>query len=303
VPAWQAEIELDEGGVRAILGAQFPDVSLAGLRPFAEGWDNALWVTGEGIAFRFPRRSIAIPGVEREIAILPALAPLLPLPIPEPEYVGRPAGGYPWPFFGARLLDGREIAHGGIDDRRSFGAALGGFLATLHDPGLAETLGAGLPIDPMGRADMAIRAMRVRERLPMLIELGHASRVPALERLLDDALALPAPADPPVLVHGDLHVRHVLVADDGTPSAVIDWGDLCLADSAVDLALYWSQLDEPGRGAFADAYGGRLTRERLLRARVLAINLDIELARYAADIGDADLLATTRDGLQRALLT
>jgi aminoglycoside phosphotransferase (APT) family kinase protein len=40
-----------------------------------------------------------------------------------------------------------------------------------------------------------------------------------------------------VLCHGDLHVRHLLVDGDGSAAGVIDWGDLCLADAAVDLSI------------------------------------------------------------------
>ena len=142
---WAAEVDLDEGRVRSLIGGQFPDVSLDGLAPLAAGWDNALWVTGEGIAFRFPRRAIAVPGVEREIALLPALAPRLPLPIPVPAWVGLPAEGYRWPFFGARLLPGSEIADAPLEGARApFGLTLAGFLRALHDPALAVALGAGL---------------------------------------------------------------------------------------------------------------------------------------------------------------
>ena len=48
----------------------------AGLRKLAEGWDNSVWVVDERYAFRFPRRAVAIPGFERELALLPKLAPL-----------------------------------------------------------------------------------------------------------------------------------------------------------------------------------------------------------------------------------
>jgi hypothetical protein len=40
-----------------------------------------------------------------------------------------------------------------------------------------------------------------------------------------------------VLCHGDLHVRHLLIDGDGSAAGVIDWGDLCLADAAVDLSI------------------------------------------------------------------
>ncbi len=302
MPEWSAEIELDEAGVRALLGAQFPDVSLGGLAPFATGWDNALWVTGEGIAFRFPRRGIAIGGVEREIAVLPALALLLPLPIPVPAWIGEPSEAYPWPFFGARLIAGREIADvdtGGA--RPALGAALGGFLRALHEPVVLDALGTGLPRDPMGRADMAVRVPRTRDRLAALEGAGLWSVPPDTDELLDAAERL-SPSDGAALVHGDLHVRHVLLDDGGVPSGVIDWGDLCVADPAVDLALYWSVLDGGGRQAFRAAYGdARLTEERLLRARVLALFLDAALATYAHDTGNAPLLAATLAGLDRTL--
>jgi aminoglycoside phosphotransferase (APT) family kinase protein len=302
MPEWSAEIELDEAGVRALLEAQFPSVSLGGLVPFAIGWDNALWVTGEGIAFRFPRRAIAIAGVEREIAALPALAPLLPLPIPVPEWVGTPSETFPWPFFGARLLTGREIADvEAASGRAAFGASLGGFLRVLHAPGVLAAIGTGLRRDPMGRADMATRVPRTRERLQSLASAGLWVVPPSVDRLLDAAAAL-GPAQGAALVHGDLHRRHVLVDGGGVPSGVIDWGDLCVADPAVDLALYWSVLDGPGRMAFRAAYGdSALPEDRLLRARVLALFLDAALAAYAHDTGHAALLTAALAGLNETL--
>ncbi len=277
-------------------------MSLDGLAPLAAGWDNALWVTGEGIAFRFPRRAIAVPGVEREIAVLPLLAPRLPLPIPVPTLIGRPAEGYPWPFFGARLLPGREIADAPLDgDREAFGGGARRVPARAPRAGgrRGARIRAGARPDRPGRHDP-----------PRAPDAG-AVRDPGVARAVDRAAgrlraprrgrALPATTDE-ALVHGDLHVRHVLVGPDGRPSAVIDWGDLAVADPSVDLSLYWSQLDGPARDAFRDAYGAeRLTPARLLRARVLALFLDAALAAYAHDTGNDALLRTTLDGLERTL--
>jgi aminoglycoside phosphotransferase (APT) family kinase protein len=299
---WAPEIDLDEARVRTLIGGQFPGLSLTGLAPFAAGWDNALWATGQGIAFRFPRRAIAVPGVEREIAILPLLAPHLPLPIPVPEWIGRPTDDYPWPFFGARLLPGSEIADTRLDTaREGFAVSLAAFLGALHEPGLVAALGSGLARDPMGRADMTRRVPRTRERFEALASLGLWTAPSTALALLDEAAAL-RPSGEEALVHGDLNVRHVLVGPDGRPAAVIDWGDLAVADPSVDLALYWSQLDGPARAAFRDGYGARLlTPARLLRARVLALFLDAALAAYAHDTGNDALLRTTLDGLERTL--
>jgi aminoglycoside phosphotransferase (APT) family kinase protein len=295
-------VELDEADVRRLIGGQFPDLDLRGLRPYAAGWDNALWVTDAGIAFRFPRRTIAVPGVEREIAVLPGLAPGLPLPIPNPEWIGRPDDGYPWPFFGARLLAGREVADVELEGRRdAFGATLGAFLRELHDPRNRDRFGGGLPHDPNQRAEMTVRVPRTRERFETLAQLGLWTAPVRALALLAEAESLPPPRDT-VLVHGDLHVRHVLVNEDGVPSAVIDWGDLAVAEPSVDLSLYWSQLDPRARAAFRDAYGAdRLTPARLLRARVLALFLDAALVAYAHDVGNEPLRRTTLEGLDRTL--
>ena len=161
----------------------------------------------------------------------------LPLPIPAPVYIGRPSAAFPWPFFGAQLLAGREPAFVPLDGRRDrLAAQFGTFLRALHDPSLVAAHGSGLPVDPMGRADMAKRAPKTREALASLEAVGAWTAPASVERLLDEALGL-GPADGNALLHGDLHVRHVLLDDAGGLSAVIDWGDLCLGDPSIDLSL------------------------------------------------------------------
>src|SRR5919198_4471622 len=105
---WSAEVVVDAELVRRLIG-QFPELTVHTLRPLAEGWDRALWLVDERWVFGFPRRAIVVPGIERELALLPRLAPLLPLPVPRPVFFGRPAAGFPWPFFGSALLPGREV--------------------------------------------------------------------------------------------------------------------------------------------------------------------------------------------------
>lgn len=302
-PEWRADVAVDEGLVRRLLGEQFAGLDVLTVVPFAEGWDNALWLVNDELAFRFPRREIAVPGVEQEIRLLPGLAGRLPLPIPTPAYIGRPSDAFPWPFFGAPLLPGSEPARVPIVGPRSaLGAGLGAFLRVLHAPALAADHGEELPFDPMGRADMAVRVPRTRDRLGALRAAGLWTAPPEAERLLAAARGL-GRADGFALTHGDLHVRHLLVDGDGVPCAVIDWGDICLGDPSIDLSLYWSLLDATGRTRFRKTYGdASLTDERLLRARVLALFLNAALAHYAADTGDRELLDETLAGLQRTLV-
>jgi aminoglycoside phosphotransferase (APT) family kinase protein len=295
VPVWAAEVVVDEGLVRRLLG-RFPGLEVRSLRRLAEGWDNSVWVVNERYAFRFPRRAVAIPGIEREIAVLPKLAPL-PLPVPRPVFVGSPTDGYPWPFFGCELLPGVEAGDAALDDdaRIEIGLELARFLRVLHATELAEPL----PVDFNGRADVGKRTALAREELAELDRLGLRRAPPQVASLLAQAERLPPP-EAPVLVHGDLHFRHVLV-DGRAASGVIDWGDVCRSDPAIDLPLLWSFVPPAGRGAFLDVYGP-VNDTQLLRARVLAIQLSAVLARYGHLEGLEGVEREGLAGLDRALV-
>jgi aminoglycoside phosphotransferase (APT) family kinase protein len=291
MPVWDAEVAIDADLVGALLREQFSELDAGSARLLGEGWDNSVWLVEKRWAFRFPRRAVAIPGVEREIAVLPQLAGMLSVPIPVPAFVGRPSEHFPWPFFGAPLLTGWEPADAELadDDRVEIGAELGRFLRVLHD----VEIDTALPIDPNRRADMPARVEVARGWLEQL-----GIRSVDAEALFDRALQL-GPADTEVVAHGDLHVRHVLV-DGGALSGVIDWGDVCRADPAVDLMLVWSFLPEAGRDAFMREYGP-VDEERRIRARTLAVSLCAALAAYGRHQGHASLERECLGGLQRVL--
>jgi aminoglycoside phosphotransferase (APT) family kinase protein len=303
VPEWEPEVVVDEALVRALLADQFADLDASSARLLGEGWDNSVWVVEDTWAFRFPRRAIAIPGVEREIAVLPRLAPLLSVSIPEPRFVGAPSDLFPWPFFGGPALAGRELADAelGDEDRERLGCELARVLRVLHSPSTLDAVdpGRALPVDFNRRADMTVRVARARENVELLREAGIWLPPASLERILATAELLPPSRAQLALTHGDLHQRHVLVAERGL-AAVIDFGDLCLGDPCIDLVLSWSLLSPHGRERFFAEYGA-VSNDQLLRSRVLAIWADSMLARYAQDVGNARLQAEALAGLERTL--
>ena len=294
---WDAEVVVDRALVVALLAEQFPELDASSARLLGEGWDNSVWVVEEKWAFRFPRRAIAAGLTAREVRVLLGLASLLPVPIPEPRFVGEPSGGYPWSFFGGALVEGHEVADADLSDadRETLGAELGRFLRALHDVELAVEL----PEDPNRRADMAVRVPRARECLSEVEAAGIWRPPRRVEQLLEAALRLPA-TTAAALLHGDLHARHVLVAD-GHVSGIIDWGDACVGDPSIDLQLVWSLLPPAGRAAFVDAYGP-IDDERLLRARATALYFGSMLATYAHSVGKERLLRECVDGLERTLI-
>ncbi len=298
---WAAEVAIDAAIVRRVLAEQFPELELGSLRLVGEGWDNSVWLVDEQWIFRFPRRELAVPPVERQVALLPLLGPLLPLAVPQPVFVGAPSEDFRWPFFGTPHLPGREIAGAAPDDEARARAArpLAGFLRALHAPELLELEGAdALPVDPNRRADMPFRVERTRTRVAELRELGLWDAPRELEELFEAALALPPPSVL-VVVHGDLHLRHLLIAGDGTPAAVIDWDDLARAEPAIDLLLYWSYLPPAARPEFRDAYP--VSDEQLLRARVLSVFLCGALAAYGHHERLPALVREAVAGVERTL--
>ncbi|GAA2381836.1 aminoglycoside phosphotransferase [Catellatospora methionotrophica] len=323
---WTPEHEVDAAQAALLIAEQFPALAGQPVVPLATGWDNTVHLVGGQWVFRFPRREIALRLLVHETAVLPRLAGRLPLPIPRPEFLGTPSARFPWPFWGARLLPGVELADTGLpDDQRTHAAVdLGGFLRRLHDPALAVLIAtvspagvaaaatttpgdrspeAGpavvLPHDPMRRADPGVRGPMARERLAALSAAGLWQPDPAVFRLLDEAEPLGPPDGPPVLVHGDLHQRHLLLAGDGRAAGVIDWGDVCLADPAVDLSLAYGGFAGGARAALLAAYGP-VPPERAARARVLAVHLSAVLAEYAHAENRAALLREALAGIGRA---
>ena len=300
---WNPELVVDEGLARALVGERLPHLRGAPMRLLGEGWDSTVWLAGDEWLFRFPRREVVVAGFLREIEVLPRLAPLLPLPVPVAEIRGEPDPRFRWPWAGFRPLPGRELAEVGADDaaRARHGRELGRFLRALHDidPATVSVAGELLPVDPVRRADMPFRVGRTRQGLERLAALGLWRPPPAVTGLLERARGLPPP-DGLVVCHGDLHLRHLLVSSAGDLAGVIDWIDVCRADAAIDLMLYWGYLTPAGRDAFHEAYGP-VDDDRMLRARVLAISIWGALAEYAHDVGMDRLGREAVAGLDRAV--
>ena len=299
---WDAERVVDAERARELIERTIPELRGTSVRQLSSGWDHTVHLVDGRWVGRFPRRAVALPGFRRELAVLPTLEPLLPLPVPVPRWIGEdddPAD--PWPFAVTAFLSGTELAVAGIadGDRLPVAEALGRFLRALHAPGPRDAAGAGLPVDPLRRGTPAASVANTREQLALLSESGAHVPSDALERLLDDGARLGPPVGPPVLVHGDLHARHLLVRD-GAAAAVIDWGDVCLADPALDLSLAYAAFTGDAREALLAAYGP-VDGERELRARCLAVRLSAFLARYAMAEGGAALLEESLQGLHRAL--
>jgi aminoglycoside phosphotransferase (APT) family kinase protein len=295
VAQWTAETRVDEALARQLIAAQFAPLPERSLEFLGEGWDYAAFLVDETLVFRFPRRTVVVAGTEREIATLPFLAPRLPVAIPNPVHVGRPSSDFPWPFYGASYLPGAEPDSSLPEDvRAGLARPLAQSLRALHEPAISSAVGDTLPVDPMGRADMAVRVPRTRETLAAIADLWEP---PAeLDELLARAVELPTP-EPSAVCHGDLHFRQLLVEGE-VLTGVVDWVDLCRGDPAMDISLVYGFLPPRAREEFFVEYG-EIDSATRLRARVLALNLMAILARYGHDEGMPGVEAEALAGLGR----
>ena len=292
---WDPEIAVDSTLCRRLLEEQFPELAHLPVRLLGAGWDNTVFAVGEEWVFRFPRKEIIVPFLETEIAVLPALAPLLPVPIPVPQHIGVPSDAFPWPFFGARMLPGVELSDGPTVSRERLAPQLGRLLRALHGCDVLDELRERLPENWTRRADMAARVPLTVEKLAAIDGLWHAPE--RVHTLLEEALALPPP-EPAAVCHGDLHFRHVLVDGDRV-SGLIDWIDLCRGDPALDLQVVWSVLPPEHRGAFFAAYGD-VDDATLLRARAVAFFLNAAIVEYSHHEGLGSLEREAVASLERA---
>lgn len=255
---WTPEHVVDAEAARRMIAAQEWGLALERVEPFGRGFDNTAYLVDGTWVFRFPRRTLAGPLLLTEAAVLPAIAPRLPLAVPRPCLIGQPMDGFPWAFTGYELLPGRTASSAELSHSRRIAVArpVAEFLAALHAIPVEGLAAPGTGDNPWRNCDVAAQAAAVREEFARLRALGvvDESGTEACERVIADA-ASSSPPSPKVLVHGDLYSQHVLVDETGRPTAVIDWGDAHVGHRALDVAFAWIFLPPAGREAFVRAYG------------------------------------------------
>jgi aminoglycoside phosphotransferase (APT) family kinase protein len=298
---WTADIDLTATDAATLIAQQFPSLAPVRLQPLGVGWDNAAFLVNESMVFRFPLRQAMAALLLRETEILPRLAPELPLPIPNPQYVGAPTAAYPFAFAGYPLLPGRTADQRppSLTERAALAPVLAGFLAALHRIPVDAATRRWAPGDEITRADMVRRAPPLRDRLIANAAALDPEAIATLVAQVDD-LATTPPAAATCWVHGDLYARHLLLDAANHLTGVIDWGDAHLGDPALDLSIAYSFLPAPARRTFIAAYGDAdpaLWR----RARFRAIHYGATLTEYGTSVGDHAIKEVGLDALRFAL--
>lgn len=280
-----ADVEITPSLVHRLLKEQHPD--LAGERPrlVDTGWDNAIYRISDDWLARLPRRIEAVPLIENEQRWLPQLAANVLLAIPAPTRLGTPSSEYPYPWSIVPWIAGRTADQQAPLSGEAI--AFAQFLTALHQVAPDDA-----PRNPFRGVPLGERRQHVEERIKRLREVDRLVSDTILA-LWERALAAPI-STRRCWLHGDLHPRNILVADDRL-KGIIDWGDLTAGDVATDLASIWMLFDDAdARKACLTAYGcSPATIDRAMGWAVLFGTVLVETGRVDhpahAVIGEATL--------------
>jgi aminoglycoside phosphotransferase (APT) family kinase protein len=296
-PRWAADVELTAGEAARLVASELPELAPVSLTDVGSGFDVWAYRDGDRV-FRFPRRQFGADCIEREIRVLPSLAPHLPLPIPVALHVARPSGSYRYPFVVCRFIEGQTADRVELDDadRLRLAGPLAAFLGALH--------GAPIEVEPpgddIGRSDLVRQRRVIEQGLERVAAAGLADEVEGVAALVDDLCTTAGHGGPPVWVHGDLYARHLILDGGRGLHGVIDWGDVHAGDPALDLSIGYGFLFGEARGRFFAEYGREVDEAMHRRARLRALHYGVLLLDYAWAMKDEPLLRSTRTALRFA---
>ncbi|MFJ9385866.1 phosphotransferase [Peribacillus sp. NPDC101481] len=296
---WLAEypVSLDLAGKLIML--QFPEIELNEIKQLGEGFDNTVIQINGQFVFRFPRRPIAVTLIQVENQLLPSIAGTFPLAIPEPIFFGKPSTLYPYPFTGYKMVKGHLPVEGTKANKVESAKRFARFLKVLHSFPVERAMCLGVQPDGMMRLDVPYRKKSLMENVSNLINLGYFEQAHAVKDFVE-ALGELDVQHPISLVHGDIHIRNVLLDDEGVLAGIIDWGDVHIGNPAIDFSFLYSYFPKEARRFFFEIYG-EIEKETESLARFRAIYMLVTLLVYGIDRHDEELIAITSTGLEFAI--
>ena len=262
-----ADQEITADLIAELLREQHPDLAGLPVTFGAKGWDNQIWRLGDDLAVRLPW--VNKDGGEllrKEHALVPPLAPRLPLRVPVPQRLGQPSQRFPRSWIVTTWVSGEPADRAPATRGAEAADTLAAFLAALHQPA-PDDVPAGR--HRRGRPPRDI-SQGVAEFLTEAVDRGLVADPDAVREVFADAAAAPDWTGPAVWLHGDMHPANLLTAD-GNFCGVVDFSDICAGDPACDLAGCWLLLPDGAIDRFYQSYTPAADAATRRRARGWAV--------------------------------
>ncbi len=258
---------IDAELITALLREQHPD--LADLPPTlgAVGWGNQLWRLGNDLAVRLPWSADDTDELLlKEYALLPDLAPRLPLPIPAPKRLGRPSMLFPRTWIVTTWIQGEPADRAPASLESEAADTFAAFLAALHQPAPSTA-----PTGRHGRGGpLAAISDSFAHFLNDAIDRQLIANPDQVREIWHDAINAPDWNGPAMWLHADLHPANLLTKD-GNFCGVVDFEDMCAGDPACDLGSAWLLLPDGAIDRFLKGYSPAPEKATLRRARGWAL--------------------------------
>ncbi len=243
--------------------------------------DGSRWV------LRLPRREDVVAGMAAEVRILDLVAPVLALDdvavprwqVRSPDLVAyRALPGAP----GLTLSEAGEPVWHMDPASPDYAERLGRLLARLHSINVEEARSAGVEVRTPAevRQAWADDVTRVRDSFTVAPALSQAWQA----WLADDACW----PERTVMTHGEIYPAHVLMAEDGAITGVLDWTTARVDDPARDLSAQYGAAGEEMLEVTLQAYaraGGHVHDGLAAQAKHLWDAAPLGYALYALTTG------------------
>jgi aminoglycoside phosphotransferase (APT) family kinase protein len=254
------------------------------------GWDCDTYLANGEWILQFPRLPGSEDRLSRQIAVLEGLQGELSAAVPEPELVS----------LDPLCMGYRRIAGVAASDNADDGIwpeRLGRFLYDLHlvPPEFAGMRAAG-PGGWRHRTAVVLGDFWGRV-FPLLSQDERTVADGWFAAFLDDDANFRFATG---VVHADIGPEHVLLTDEGDLAGVIDWGDACVGDPAIDFAWLLHGAAAAGERALA-SYGGPPDERFRFRAGVYDRLGPWHEVAYGLDTEQAVFVESGLDGVRARL--
>lgn len=236
-----------------IIEKNFPQIHIGNIEQIFEGWDFDVFEVNGELIFRFPKRHEIEGTMQKEINLLPELAKVLSVSIPDFEFVSEYNKKM---FVGYRKILGLPLAScdyssGNLADQ------LAKVITEMHRFPVLKATELKVPKINWRREYVEFYD-RVRDKaFPLMNEALQEKAVSVWEGFLDDKDNF---RFEPVFIHHDLSgCEHILCDPErGEITGIIDWGDAAIGDPAIDFTgIYWDCGEEFTKQVLVK-YGGKV---------------------------------------------
>jgi aminoglycoside 2''-phosphotransferase len=215
------------------------------LSPLAADSVELLGAGAESAAFRvdvewvvrFPLLPAAQRTLSTELALLPQLAPRLPVAVPRVEHIGE--RGRELGFSAYRALEGEPLSDAALSALSPSARAraldeLAALLAAIHRFPVERARAAGVSFELCNGAYHAAQE-NLERRLSGLLDSIELAAIARQRNAFEDVQPHPSR---PVLLHSDIKPVHLLHdPSSGALTGLLDWGDVSLGHADFDLAI------------------------------------------------------------------